>query len=319
MDSAPGWDAVDASLRRLYPGQEPLHWGTLVRYSLGGPDPLDGISCYASQAERPHWHFCSFGMSELYAKESDDPDVSGWGFEFTFRIPRASPSPPSWPLVMLNDLARYVFQTGNVFEVGHHVAMGEALPEPGCALDRLVFALDPELGELETPNGRLAFLQIVAIHRDEEDVIKRWNSHGLLDLLQVRSPLLITEFDRPSVLSDPAALRAVEEGAAREGSAQASLYGTGVHFRLTPPTLTLPPAVAGDVQRLLLSRIRFGRNFVVKGQDLSVVFLPGDRLSWERNEDGLVLLIPSDRLDELSEGLEAGRYRGFAGLSVEVS
>jgi len=34
----------------------------------------------------PHWHIVGYGMSELYAKETDDPEESGWGFELTFRV-----------------------------------------------------------------------------------------------------------------------------------------------------------------------------------------------------------------------------------------
>ncbi|MCA3839667.1 MAG: suppressor of fused domain protein, partial [Burkholderia sp.] len=45
-DAAPGWDAIDGALARLYPGQEPKHYGTLVKWRIGGPDPLDGISVW---------------------------------------------------------------------------------------------------------------------------------------------------------------------------------------------------------------------------------------------------------------------------------
>ena len=35
------------NLDRLYPDQpNPLHYGTVVKYMFGGPDPLDGISVY---------------------------------------------------------------------------------------------------------------------------------------------------------------------------------------------------------------------------------------------------------------------------------
>ena len=43
-DSAPGWEAIDAEFDRLYPDQpNPRHYGTLIKYMFGGPDPLDGI------------------------------------------------------------------------------------------------------------------------------------------------------------------------------------------------------------------------------------------------------------------------------------
>ena len=42
-DAVAGWDAIAAALNRLYPGVEPKHYGTLLKWMLGGPDPLDGI------------------------------------------------------------------------------------------------------------------------------------------------------------------------------------------------------------------------------------------------------------------------------------
>ena len=65
----------------------------------------------------------SHALSELYAKESDDPEVSGYGFELTFRLAMepgevadANAEPPTWALNFLQNLARYVFQSGNVWE-----------------------------------------------------------------------------------------------------------------------------------------------------------------------------------------------------------
>ena len=76
-DSTPGWHAIDAEFNRLYPDQpNPLHYGTVIKYMLGGPDPLDGISVYDAG---DFWHFVSYGLSELYTKESDDPEYSGYG------------------------------------------------------------------------------------------------------------------------------------------------------------------------------------------------------------------------------------------------
>jgi hypothetical protein len=31
-------------------------------------------------------HYITFGMSELYKKESENKDISGWGFEFSFKL-----------------------------------------------------------------------------------------------------------------------------------------------------------------------------------------------------------------------------------------
>ena len=42
-----GWDAIDAAFDKMYPGQDnPIHFGTLIPWRLGGPDPLQGVSAY---------------------------------------------------------------------------------------------------------------------------------------------------------------------------------------------------------------------------------------------------------------------------------
>jgi len=54
-DGAPGWDAIDAALKVVYPTQAPQHYGPVLRSLLGGEDPLDGISAYWNDAPLPHW------------------------------------------------------------------------------------------------------------------------------------------------------------------------------------------------------------------------------------------------------------------------
>ena len=49
-DWAPGWDAIDECFEKLYPGQEPEHFGTNIisRAMMGGDEYLDGYSIYTS-------------------------------------------------------------------------------------------------------------------------------------------------------------------------------------------------------------------------------------------------------------------------------
>ena len=76
-----GWDAIEQEFLRVYPGQDKLkHYGTIIKWILGGNDPLDGISVYDGG---DYWHFVSFGLTEIYDKETDDPAVSGYGYELT--------------------------------------------------------------------------------------------------------------------------------------------------------------------------------------------------------------------------------------------
>jgi hypothetical protein len=86
MSDAPGWEAIDAALARIYGDTQPHHWGTVVRWSLGGPDPLDGVSAYRRDDPVPHWHYVSYGLTQLYPDDSEPSDYSDWGFELTFRL-----------------------------------------------------------------------------------------------------------------------------------------------------------------------------------------------------------------------------------------
>ena len=97
-------------------------YGTIIPYSLGGGDPLDGVEVWESERGVPHWHYITYGFSELYEKENDTPDVSGYGFELTFRLKRSGEEqPPSWPVSLLQNLGRYIFSSGNVFSSGHYI------------------------------------------------------------------------------------------------------------------------------------------------------------------------------------------------------
>ena len=79
-----GWEAIEKEFLRVYPDQDnPKHYGTLIKWIFGGKDPLDGISIYDGG---DYWHFVSFGLTEIYGKENDNPDISGYGYELTFKL-----------------------------------------------------------------------------------------------------------------------------------------------------------------------------------------------------------------------------------------
>lgn len=82
IDTA-GFDAIENRFKKLYPKQDELHFHTQLSSRLGGDDPLDGISIFRGDG---YYHFVTFGFSELYEKESDDMEYSGYGFELTFKL-----------------------------------------------------------------------------------------------------------------------------------------------------------------------------------------------------------------------------------------
>ncbi|MEV6322580.1 suppressor of fused domain protein [Nocardia sp. NPDC051787] len=205
MSDTPGWSAIDAALRQLYGNAEPRHLGTKQPWALGGPDPLDGISIYEHSGPLPHWHYIGYGMSELYEKNSSDPETSGWGFEFTFRLIRRpnESQPPLWPAGLLQELGRYVFDSGKWFEPGHTMKASGSLAadRPESAIRAMVFTVDPELGEIATPHGDLRFLQIVGLTVEEYQEARGGNAAAILDHLSRYLPLHVTDIDRGPLIA----------------------------------------------------------------------------------------------------------------------
>ena len=164
-----GWRSIEGVLETLYPGIKPQHFGTLMRWSEGGRDPLDGISVYPNDADQPHWHYISFGLSELYAKESENIEISGWGIELTFRSRRGKEQEaPRWPLYLMQETARYVIENSSPFGEYHYLdRSGPLLRDLPTTMRGVIFLRDPALGKFETPNGSVLFLQMFGATKDE--------------------------------------------------------------------------------------------------------------------------------------------------------
>jgi suppressor of fused len=313
---AVGWQAIDDVLQPLYGTTEPLHYAPPIHASLGGPDPLDGISIYRSGAFGDHWHYVTYGFTELYDKETEDEDVSGYGFELTFRL-RALPgeeTPPSWPLNLLQNLARYVFSSGNVFEAAHYMDLhGPIMAGGDTAIRAIAFAHDPQLPrEITTPNGRAQFLQVIGVTLDELSTIKRWNAETFLQLAAEQLPGLVTDLDRPSLLDTPSFAAAVERGVQQDGSSTALLFPSVLSWEETKElTVTLGANAVRDVMAVLPARVPFGRELMIATRESQLMFVARDAAAWSVIEGNLVIaLAPADARDLARElAPKAGQYR----------
>lgn len=312
-DEAPGWDAISSALGRIYGDQEPLHVGTVLKYMVGGPDPLDGISIYRADEPKPHWHFVSYGLSELYVKESEDLEESGWGFEFTFRLARdvAEDSPPSWVFSLLQNLARYVFNTGNVFGPGHKMNLNGPIALGSDTLIRAIaFVNDRQLPPIDTPHGRLAFLQIVGLTLDEHEAVSRWDAERFLDLLAKTSPLGLTDLSRECFMTDEQFRSQVEEGIQRDGSSQEMIAVGHLEVAVSAGVLTVSigaNAVAG-LRNMLEGRLLHDRGFLIVGRLEELVLEPGDAVAFKHDPEGLTsLTLSRDQVQGLLGSLEPKR------------
>ncbi|MCL6265563.1 suppressor of fused domain protein [Flagellimonas myxillae] len=203
-DDAVGWLSIDKLTEELYTNQEPKHYGTLDKYGLGGEDPLDGVSIFESKNQQDHYHFVSYGMSNLYYDlENCGQEFSGWGFEFTFRlIPfEEDKEEPKWVISLMQNLAKYVFNSEKWFEDYHFIpANGPIRLNTETDISAIAFIEDPEMGIIETPNGHVQFLQMVGITTTEYEQLKQnpktTEAKILLDRLTKENPLLITDLKR---------------------------------------------------------------------------------------------------------------------------
>jgi hypothetical protein len=290
---APGWRAIDEALVPLYGRREPdAHFGTVVPYALGGPDPIQGISAYWRADPRAHWHIVTLGLTELYEKESDDPDVSGFGFEFTFRLACAQRErqPPTWALSFLQNLGRYVFESGNRFDVGHTMDLnGPIQAGAPTAIRAIVVAADPELPPQRTPNGRMQFLQVVGVTRTELDAARSWNSESFLRVLATRVPLLMTDLARDAVTDLRDVREQIADGIRRDGSSQESVQTESATWRVDGRQLRLELGAlhVASVRLALEGRIPHGRSFRVFGPvGPPICLVPGEPAGWRVEADG---------------------------------
>ncbi len=285
MEQSAGWDAIQGALEGLYPGQEPLHYGTVIKHRLGGPDPLDGVSIYRAEQPEPHWHYVSFGFSELYEKESENTEWSGFGFEMTFRLKRTSDEPPIWPVGLMQNLARYVFNSGNVFHNGDYIDLnGPMALEEETRLTAAAFTPDPDLPDpLETPHGKLQFRQLVGLTAGELSACKTWKTSGVLELLPARA---ITDLQRSCLTEDSRSRQLIREGREQDGSRTGFLYVEQGELKVENGQceLTVGALAVDELQALLPGRIGFERPLAMQSARGAWKFVPAPEVSFSDQE-----------------------------------
>lgn len=214
-DDAPGWDAIASALGKIYDPANERHYASRLHASLGGEDCLDGVSIFDSIEGVSHRHLVSFGMSELYYNpQSSQNEFSGWGFEFSMRVAPFADDPdlesgdgsvvphePFWTISLMQNLAKYVYNSKKWFEAYHFIPTNSPLRlNTDTKPVGVAFAPDPVLGGIDTPNGRVEFLQMVGITQRELDWLYEdpttQRVEQLIDMMRKDNPLLITDLKR---------------------------------------------------------------------------------------------------------------------------
>lgn len=201
--TTPGFDAITAECERIYPTQKnPIHYGTLIGWRVGGNDPLDGISIYdAGDA----WHFVTYGLTELYEKESDNKEISGYGMEFTFKLKKDDyeniEAEHKNICVILQNLARMTFEHGELFRPYEYIYTGQTTGIDAKAKSNITGFItipDTALSPISTQNGKVEFVELIGVTDDELLAIQ--NKQIRVKELYEKLGSDITDYNRNSVI-----------------------------------------------------------------------------------------------------------------------
>ncbi len=201
--SAQGWDAITEECERVYPNQKnPKHYGTLISYRLGGKDPLDGISVYDGG---DYWHFVTYGLSELYDKEIDIKEVSGYGMEFTFKLKKDNYENEENEIRcvcgILQTIARITFTKGELFNPFEYLYTGQTVGidyNQKSNITGFITIPDNKFREIDTPNGKVYFVEFIGVTDNE---LKAINSKEIrVKELYEKLGSDITDYNRQSII-----------------------------------------------------------------------------------------------------------------------
>lgn len=200
-----GWDAITAEAERIYPTQKnPKHYGTLVKYKFGGKDPIDGISVYDGGN---YWHFVTYGISELYEKETNNKEISGYGMEFTFKLKKDNYKNEEAEIKnicgILQEFARMTFSNGELFNEYEYLYSGQL---DGIDVNKksnitgFITILDKDFKTIDTPNGKVKFVEFIGVTDDELKAImsKKLKARELYEMLGSD----VTDYYRKSVFEN---------------------------------------------------------------------------------------------------------------------
>jgi len=296
-NDAAGWKAINQALLSFYGEKETKYFCADDGFSRGNAEPLEGISVYKSSSEKPHWHYVTFGFSDLEEKESESTELSGYGFELTFRLLAQSKekSPPSWPCELLNDIARNVFESSSALHAGAFVEFHHPINiGSGTKLEASVVAHDSELGTIQTPNGSIDFLQVFGLTADEVHLLKRWSGDQFLATIKQRlGKLLITDLDRESMSDDPCVALKIEESIrndSRTGSTIKCPIAEWIFMNRI--SVSLSKGIVADLRKFLPERLKADSDLTIRGPECKIVFRKARKANFNIEDTDLIIELP---------------------------
>ena len=185
-------------------------------------------------------------------------------------------------------------------------ANGPIALETDTQLTALGFRADPELGELDTPNGHFTFLQAVGLTEDEMGAMMCWDGEKFLAELEKQIPLCITDLLRTSMIESPAFRTVCQKGVEQDGSSTSFLYMDELGFQHENghAVLRLGAGHGETLARMLRARVGKGRSLFLQGSRRAVLFHPGEQTGVSEEDGVPVLTLQGNTLEELCTVLQ---------------
>ena len=198
-DQAVGALSIEKRLKQVYGNLEPRFYSPQVMSFQGGEEPIDGVAVFDVNG---YHHLVSYGMSHLYySEESAGAEFSKWGFEFSFRVKPVKEDEgedPFWVIQLMNNLGRFVNETKVWFEEYQFLPLGGPIrADSDTDIVGIAFVKDDDLDEIDTPNGKVIFLQMVGLNSEQ---LKRLENNStkeeimtVLNEIKSVNPKFVTE------------------------------------------------------------------------------------------------------------------------------
>ena len=165
-----GFSAIENYFSKIHNEEvNPKHFYPKVAYRFGGVDPLDEVDVYVC----PHYyHFVTYGFSELYEKKSNIKDISGYGMELTLMLDKKSITDDDLEDIydVLQDISRVTFEDDEIFKEYDYIDFGDNIYS--SKISGFIIVPDPIAKEIDTLNGKVKFLLLIGVTKEEIESIK---------------------------------------------------------------------------------------------------------------------------------------------------
>lgn len=173
-----GMEVIDNAVERVYPN-ELIHtnYVPMIRWDLGGPDPLDRVTIYDGG---DYYKYVTYGLTELYDKKSKDLKKNGFGMEFTFKLKKDAYKDEERELKnvvgILQTLARSTKEDGEIFKPYEYIYTGQTV---GMDIERksnivgFITIPDRELKPAYSAYGRADFIAFIGVTEQELQAVMK--------------------------------------------------------------------------------------------------------------------------------------------------